>query len=110
MIFSIVHRLFMGLYDPMSYMGLPLLCFGVILSILNVSGNVLLRIICVVRYVISGAIVLIVFLIIFIDMLSCPVECEFGALIIIFRMSSSVGSGISNVFWLRGYINFNTSI
>ena len=59
---------------------------------------------------INGAIVLIVFLMIFMDMLSCPVECEFGALIIIFRMSSSVGSGISNVFWLRGYINFNTSI
>ena len=91
-------------------MGLPLLCFGDILSILNVSGNVLSSIICVVKCVISGAIVLIVFFIIFIEMLSCPVECEFGALIIMFRMSSNVGSGISNVFSLRGYINFNTSI
>ena len=69
----------MGLYDPMSYMGFTL-CFGVILSILNVSGNVLLRIICVVRCVIDGAIVLIVLLIMFIDILSCPVECESGAL------------------------------
>ena len=74
------------------------------------SGNVLSSIICVVKCVISGVIVLIVFFIIFIEMMSCPVECEFGALIIILRMSSSVGSGISKVFSLRGYINFNTSI
>merc|ERR1711867_340451 len=46
----------------------------------------------------------------FIDILSCPVECEFGALIIIFRMSSNVGNGISSVFVLRGYISFSTSI
>ena len=52
----------------------------------------------------------IVFLTIFIDILSCPVECEFGALIIMFRMSSTVGSGIENVLLFRGYICFNTSI
>ena len=79
MIFSIVHRLFMGLYD-LCRIWVSLLCFGVILSILNVSGNVLLRIICVVRCVINGAIVLIVLLIMFIDILSCPVGCESGAL------------------------------
>ena len=66
--------------------------------------------ICVVRCFINGPMVSIVFLIMFMEMLSCPVEWEFGALIIIFRMSSSDGSGISNVFLFRGYISFRTSI
>ena len=34
-IFSIVHRLLIGLYEPISYIGLPVLCLGDILSILN---------------------------------------------------------------------------
>merc|ERR1711867_202909 len=76
-IFSIVHKLFIGLYEPISYIGLPFLCLGDILSILNVSGNVFSSMICVVRCVISGPMVSIVFLIIFMEMLSCPVEWEF---------------------------------
>ena len=91
-------------------MGLPFLCLGDILSILRVSGNILSNIICVVKCVISGPMVSIVFLTMFIDILSCPVECELGALIIMFRMSSSVGSGIEKVLVFRGYICFKTSI
>merc|ERR1711889_16325 len=68
-IFSIVLRLLSGLYDPMSYMGFPCLSFGVILSILKMSGNFLSSIICFIRWVMSGAIILVVFLIIFIEML-----------------------------------------
>ena len=108
-IFSIVHRLLIGLYEPISYIGLPVLCLGDILSILNVFGNVFFRIICVVRCVNSGAIISMVFLIIFIDMLSWPVECEFGALIIMLRMSSTDGIGIENVLVFLVYICFSTS-
>ena len=109
-IFSIVHKLLIGLYDPMSYIGFPALCLGEILSILKVFGNILFNMICVVKCVTSGAIVSMVFLTMFIDMLSCPVECELGALIIMFRMSSNVGSRIENVLVFRGYICLSTSI
>ena len=63
-----------------------------------------------VKYDISGAMMSMVFFIMFIDMLSWPVECEFGALIIMFRMSSTVGIGMENMFLFLGYISFNTSI
>merc|ERR1712240_964781 len=52
---------------------------------------------CVVRCVMMGAIVSIVFLIISIDMLSCPVEYELGAFMIMFLISSTEGNGILNV-------------
>ena len=108
-IFSIVHMLLIGQYDPISYIGLPVLCFGDILLILKVFGKVFLRIICVVRCVTNGAIMSMVFFIMFIDMLSWPVECEFGAFIIMFLMSSMVGIGIENVFLFLGYICLRTS-
>ena len=79
------------------------------MSILKVFGNVLLRIMCVVRCVKIGAIISMVFFSISIDILSCPVDCEFGALMIIFLMSSTVGIGIVNVFVFLGYICFSTS-
>ena len=72
--FSIVHRLFIGQKEPMLYIGLPFLCLGVILSILKMSGNFLLRMMWVVRGVINGAIMVMVFFSMFIEMLSCPVE------------------------------------
>ena len=109
MIFSIVHRLLIGLYEPISYIGLPVLCLGDILSILNVFGNIFFRLICVVRCVNSGAIISMVFLIIFIDMLSWPVECEFGALIIMLRMSSTDGIGMEKGLVYLGYICLRTS-
>merc|ERR1711867_147441 len=79
-IFSIVHRLLIGLYEPISYIGLPFLCLGDILSILNVCGNVFFSNICVVRCVRSGTMMSMVFLIMFIEMLSWPVECEYTAI------------------------------
>ena len=62
-----------------------------------------------VRCVKIGAIISMVFLIMSIDILSCPVECEFGALMIIFLMSSIVGIGIVKVFVFLGYICLSTS-
>ena len=53
MIFSIVHRLLSGLYDAMSYIGLPFLSFGVILSILKMDGNLCSSIICFINIFIS---------------------------------------------------------
>ena len=96
-IFSIVHRLLSGLYDPMSYMGFPFFSFGVILSILKMSGNFLSSIICLIRWVMSGAIVLVVFLIIFIDILSWPTEFVLFAFLIIWVICWIVGIGISRV-------------
>ena len=74
MIFSIVHKLLRGLKDPIVYIGLPFLCFGVNGSILKIWGNFLFIIIWVVRWVIRGAMVSTVFLSIFIDMWSCPLS------------------------------------
>ena len=65
--------------------------------------------ICLVRCVKSGAIMSIVFLIIFMEMLSWPVECEFGALMIMLRMSSTDGIGMVNVFVFLVYICLRTS-
>ena len=97
MIFSIVQRLFSGLYDAMSYMGLPFFSFGVILSVLNMLGNFLSIMICLMRWVISGAIIVVVFLIIFIDMLSWPTELVLFAFFIIWAICGIVGMGISKV-------------
>ena len=41
MTFSIVHKLLRGLNDPIEYIGLRFLCFGVIRSILKIWGNFL---------------------------------------------------------------------
>ena len=68
-----------------------------------------MSIIHVVQCVISGAIMSIVFFSIFIEILSWPVEFELSALIIMLRMSETVGIGIVNVFVLRGYIFLSTS-
>ena len=109
MIFSMVHKLLIGLYDPISYIGLPFLCLGDILSILNVCGNVFFNMICVVKCVKSGAMMSMVFLIMFMEMLLWPVECEFGALMIMLRMSSTDGIGMVNVFVFLVYICLRTS-
>ena len=109
-IFSIVQRLFSGRYDPMSYIGLPFLSFGVILSILNMAGNFCSSIICFIRCVISGAIVFVVFLSIFMDMLSCPTEFLLFAFLIMSVIALVVGIGISSVTFDLGYIFFIISI
>ena len=45
MTFSIVHKLLRGLKEPIEYIGLPSLCFGVIQSILKIWENFLFVII-----------------------------------------------------------------
>ena len=110
MTFSMVHRLFIGLKEPMLYIGLPFFCLGVILSILKMSGNFLLKMMRVVRCVINEAIMVVVLFSIFIEMLSCPTECLHFDFLIICVMSAIVGIGMVNSDCALGYIFFSISI
>ena len=67
-------------------------------------GNFLLRIMCVVRWVINGAIIVMVFLSMFIEMLSWPVECFDFDFLIICVMSAIVGIGMVKFDCALGYI------
>ena len=59
---------------------------------------------CVVRWVISGAIISTVFFSIFIDMWSWPTEFLLLDLSIMFFMSDTVGRGMVKVFLFLGYM------
>ena len=78
------------------------LCLGVILSILNIWGNSLVKIIWAVRCVISGAIILIVVFNMFIDMLSWPTECLSFDFLMIWVISDIVEIGmlLGRCFWV----------
>ena len=110
MTFSIVHKLLRGLKDPIEYIVLPFLCFGVIRSILKIWGNFLFIIIWVVRWVIRGAMVWMVFLSIFIEMWSCPTEFLLFDFNIIFLMSDTCGRGMVNVLFILEYMFFRMSM
>ena len=105
-----MHRLLSGLKDPIVYIGFPFLCFGVILSILKICGNFWVIMIWVVRCVIRGAIVSIVFLSIFMEMLSWPTEFLLLDFKMIFLMSDICGRGMVNVLLTLGYMFFRMSM
>ena len=107
MTFSIVHKLFSGQKDPISYTGFHCLCFGVILSNLKICGNLCLMIICFVRWVIRGAIIDFVFFSIFMEILPCPTEFLLFDLVMIVVISLIVGIGNSSVVSALGCVFVN---
>ena len=100
----------MGERILLSKLVFPFLCFGVILSILNICGNFWFIMIWVVRCVIRGAIVSIVFLSILMKMLSWPTDFLLLDFKMIFLMSDICGRRIVNVLLTLGYMFLRMSI
>ena len=63
-------------------------------------------IICFIRWVIKGAIIVFVFFNIFMEITLCPTEFLLFDFLMIVDMSLTVGIGISSVVLARGYIFF----